>query len=182
VKKVLYSQIRDQIQGGDVIALHDKFVASWYGLKIQAVQLLTGPYCHVGLIWPMGGRVWCLESVIPKIRMSPLSNVAGEGFFWLPIAKPMSEAEIEFALSQVSVGEYSQAEAIEAGLGTLTEEDALNGRWECAKYTVLARRLSGVELGPDWVPTKVVGQALARFHVEPIWVDMDMPALKGAAA
>lgn len=176
MKNALYSQIREQIKPGDVLALHDEFVPTYYGLKIAAVQLLTGPYCHVGLLWPMGGRLWCLESVIPKIRMSPLSNVASQGFFWLPLDRPMSAEEIEFALSHVSIGEYSQHEAIKAGAGLLTEEDAANGKWECAKYTVLARAKSGVDLGPRWVPTDVVLAAAHRYNVEPVRVTMDLPA------
>lgn len=154
---VPYASVRDDIAPGDLLFLHHEFVASWYGVQIEAVQRFTGPFAHVALFdrISLGGqeRVVVYESVVPKVRCVLVSATAEEGFFWLHWNKPISSYEREAAWMEMGVNEYDKVGAIAAGLGQLpADEDANPRRW-CAKAVNLWRRLSGVDLGPLYVPT-----------------------------
>jgi hypothetical protein len=150
-----YSDVRDSIKGGDIIALSHESWDSWYDFQIQIVRTATqSEYCHVGLVLEWGGRLFVVESVTPYVRIKPLSQFIDKGFYWLSVDKPVSEAETEFALSKVAVGEYSRLAAIKGGLGILKiGEDNL---WQCAEFVIAARMLSGVDLGNKATPASVV--------------------------
>lgn len=150
-----YADARDHIQSGDVLAWSHYNWASWYDLQVQAVRIATeSEYCHAALAWVAGGRVWCIESVEPVVRVVPLSNLIERGFYWLPMRVPMSEAELEFALSKVGNGRYSKLQAVQAQVATL--EIGVDDLWECAEFTIACRRLSGVDLGNVATPAAVV--------------------------
>ena len=151
----MYSDIRHKIKSGDIIALSHSKWNSFYDLQVQAVRLFTqSEYCHVGLVWSVGGRLFVIESVSPKVVITPLSNYVKEGFYWIPVEKPMSKAEITFALSKVGKGQYSKWQAIKAQFNALKiGEDDL---WECAEFIIACRKLSGVDLGNKATPSAVV--------------------------
>lgn len=157
-----YADARASIKSGDLLAWSHYDWSSWYDIQVQAVRVATeSEYCHAALAWVFGGRVWCIESVEPVIRLVPLSNLLGEhGFFHVPLNTPMTDAELEFALSKVSIGHYSKLEAIKAQLTTLTDQD--DDKWECAKFFNACRRLSGLDLGPKDTPAAVVEKALQQ--------------------
>ena len=154
-----YADARPLIQSGDLIAESHAEWRTLYDWKVQAVRFFTqSEYCHVALAWPIGGRLFALESVMPKVRMVPLSSMAKKGFYWVPLGAPMSDAELEFALSQIGVGTYSQWLAIVAQVRGIDIND--NAFWECAKYVIRCRALSGIALGQSAVPSNVVRCAL----------------------
>lgn len=160
-----YASIRDRIQSGDLIALTHTSFATWYDLQVQAVRFGTqSEYSHVGLLWVMGGRVWVVESVTPKIRLVPLSMVLNEaganGIYWAPLGSPMSEDEEKFALAHVGRGDYSKWQAILAQLKKL--KIGADDQWECAELVITARRISGVDLGDKATPSAVIRAAQAR--------------------
>lgn len=167
-----YTAIRDQIQSGDVLAWSHYEWASWYDLQVQAVRICTeSEYCHVGLAWVAGGRVWCIESVEPVVRVVPLSNLVGRGFYWLPMRVQMSEQELEFALAKVGHGRYSKLQAVQAQLGTLAI--GVDDQWECAELVIAARRLSGCDLGNKATPAAVVLAAQTLQASAPRFVTAD---------
>lgn len=157
-----YEQVRPQIRSGDVLAWSHYEWATWYDLQVQAVRIGTqSDYCHVGLAWVAGGRVWVIESVEPVVRLVPLSNLIGKGFYWLPLNAPMSDVELEFALAKVGNGRYSKLQAVQAQLGVL--EVGKDDLWECAELVIAGRRLSGVDLGPKATPAAVVIAAQRKY-------------------
>ena len=136
-----YKQVRDRIKSGDLLAWSHKSWSSWYDIKVQLVRFFTqSEYCHVGLAWVVAGRVFVIESVIPKVRIVPLSN--NLPFYWVPTETPWLPETEEFALSQVGVGTYSQLEAVLAQLGKPTPES--NGKWECAKFVNALLTMDGL--------------------------------------
>lgn len=156
-----YSEIRDEIQSGDIIAFSHYKWASIYDLQVQLVRLASlTEYTHVGVAVVLGGRVWLAESVTPVVRLVPLSNVASEGFYVIPTRTPMKEEELEFLLSKVGKAKYSKWQAVMAWLDKLEigDDDLL----ECAEYVICARRLSGLDLGDRAVPATVVKEALKK--------------------
>jgi hypothetical protein len=172
---VPYDQVRDQITAGDFMFLHDEFDLGnpWYSAQIAAVQAFTGPFAHVAVIDKFANRVWVEESVEPYVRVSLLSTVIGQGFFWLPLGIEMTEAERDVALKYASQGAYSKPGAIAAGARWIerTREDADESRWWCAKYAAIVRRPS-VDCGPVYVPTAMCQYLVARYGVRPIYVRM----------
>lgn len=172
-----FAEIKDKIKPGDILALHDEFVPSWYGLKIEAVQLFTGKYCHVGILDVVDGEVRVLESVIPLIRNVALKDTAAKGFFWIPMNKPLNAVSREFAYSKVGVGGYSQIEAIRAGVDmylheTLPNDNQRDHLWECARFVRAVMEKNNVFLGEYDVPTSVVQAAQIAYNAPAIEVTM----------
>jgi hypothetical protein len=156
-----YNEARPLIRSGDVIATTHKDWNSLYDLMVMAVRVGTmSEFCHVGLVWEVGGRLFVIEAVTPKVRLVPLSHFAPAGFYWLPLDTPISDPELEHAMSKVGVAEYSRWQAILGGLKRLsigTDDSA-----QCAEFVIECRRLSGVDLGDVATPAEVVEAALAR--------------------
>jgi hypothetical protein len=143
-----YLSARPAIKSGDVMAWGHRRMKSWYDLKIMLVRLFTmSEYTHVGLAIVMGGRVWVLEAVTPKVRLVPLSNllpcyhIAGSG---------ISEDQIELGLAWIGREEieYSEMEAVRSLFGL---NDRTNGKIQCAEFV-------NIILGHDCpdTPTAVV--------------------------
>lgn len=173
---VPYSAVRDDIAPGDLLLLHHEFVATWYGIKIEAVQRFTGPFAHIAVFdrvpYPDRERVKVYESVMPDVRDVLLSATAQHGFFWVQLNRPMRPAEREQALRECGVNKYDQLGAIAAGAGQLPpDEDARPRRW-CAKAAALWRRLSDTDLGPSHVPTEQALVATNRFNARIRYVTM----------
>lgn len=150
-----YSDVRDKIKGGDIIAVSHSKWNSWYDIQIQAVRIFTeSEYCHVGLVREDAGRLFVIESVTPFIRVKPLSEFIKDGFYWIPVNKPISDNELRFAMSEVGKGRYSKFQAIIAQLNMLPI--GKDDKWECAEFCIVARAKSGVDLGNKATPSAVV--------------------------
>jgi len=155
-----YVEARSQIKSGDLVALTHKAWSSLYDLQVQAVRVFTeSEYSHICVAWVVAGRVFVIESVEPKVRIFPLSNLADEGFYLIQTPdKPMTDAELEYGLKWVGVGEYSKLQAIEGQLNML--EVGTDNLWQCSEFTIAMRRLSGLDLGGKVTPSGVVQKAL----------------------
>lgn len=154
-----YSEARDTIKSGDLIFLTHRKWSSWYDIKVQLVRFFTASeYCHAAIAWCIGGRVFIIESVVPLVRIVPLSTLADDGFYFAPSKISMSSAEMEFALSKVGTGKYSQIRAVLAQLIGIKIGD---GQFlECAEFVIACRRLSGADLGDKATPSAVAQAAL----------------------
>jgi hypothetical protein len=156
-----YQEIRPEIRSGDLFAWSHTSWKSWYDIKIQAVRLFTqSEYCHVGIAWVIGGRVFALEAVQPKVRIFPLSKLTP--FYWLPMNAPWDPKTEEYALS--IIGEpYSQEQAVAAFINMLkTGKDA---NWQCAEYVHEVLKTDGIDLGKKATPNAIVLAAQERPDV-----------------
>lgn len=137
-----YSEARSKIKAGDMLAWSHRKWASWYDFKVQAVRIFTrSEYCHVAVAWPVAGRVFILEAVMPKIRIYPLSKELP--FYWLPMNANWTDAAEEFALSHVG-DPYSQFQAMQAAIDNL--KIGSDNIWECAEFTMSVLKQAGVNL------------------------------------
>lgn len=162
-----YSTIRSQIQSGDILAWSHRSWKTFYDLQVQAVRFATqSEYCHVATAWVEGGRVWVIEAVSPFVRIIPLSNVIGEGFYWLPMHDTHTTEELEFALSKVGNGKYSKMLAIKSQLADIDIDDQT--RWQCAKFVMASKHKSDIDLGDKATPTAVV-KAAQDLHDAPCY-------------
>jgi hypothetical protein len=179
---VPYADVRNDIRSGDLLALHHEFVLSWYGCQIEAVQRFTGPFAHIAvfdrIVLGDEERVVVYESVVPKVRAVPVSVTAEEGFFWLPMQRPMSPEERRaWWDGEIGWGDYSKqgamlAGAAMAGLMEMPATEAADPRRWCAKAAGLRRRDSGVELGQHFVPTPQIQTAMRDYGARLIYVQM----------
>ena len=157
--RMKYAEARVHLKSGDLLAWSHERWGSWYDFKVQMVRVFTrSVYCHVGICWVVGGRVFALEAVSAGVRIFPLSRLLP--FYWVPL-RASWESEVEaWALRQV--GEpYSQWQAVLAGLGLLKPGEDLI--WQCAEYAAEVARRAGVELGADVTPNALV-LAAQKLH------------------
>jgi len=156
---MLYSDVRDKIRPGDLLAFTHEGWWSVADIESQLVRIFTrSEYSHVGIAWPVGGRVMVLEAVVPEIRIFPLSKLLP--FYHLPVDGIIGEwsAEVEeYALSRVGQ-KYSKLEAIK-GLFGLTRDN--NKRWQCAEYAMAILRMAGAGIDCRVTPTDLVRELMS---------------------
>lgn len=150
----LYSEVRSTIKSGDLLAWTHRKWGSWYDIQIQAVRFFTqSEYCHVGVAWVVGGRVFVIEAVTPKVRIYPLSKELP--FYLLPMGGVWTPEAEEFALAQVGMF-YSKWHAIES-IFRVPKNDNL---WQCAQLTAAIAKLNGIDFGERLTPSALVEKAL----------------------
>lgn len=159
-----YASARPKIRSGHLLAWTHRAWGSWYDFQIQMVRTFTqSEYCHVGLAWLIGGRVFVLEAVGTGVRIFPLSRLLP--FFWLPVPGKWSIEAERFALDQVGQP-YSKWQAVLAGFGLLKSgEDTI---WQCAEYAQAVLDLAGVKLLGRPTPSNLVAQAMSAGA--PCWL------------
>ena len=151
---MIYKEIRPLIRSGDLIAQSNGSWLTVAGIKTNLIRMFTrSTSSHVGLAWVVGGRVFMLEAVRPKLRIYPLSGIGD--FYHLPLNVTWSEDTEEVALKNVGVT-YSQLVAIKAFFGPLKENDVR----QCAAYVLTVLRSAGVNLGTSAIPDHLVLKAM----------------------
>lgn len=154
-----YSEIKEKIRSGDLIALSHKDWGSLYDLQVQAVRIFTeSEYSHVALAVVIGDTPFLVEAVEPKIRLMPIANMLEDGFYWIPTTHIMTDKELDFGMSKVGKDRYSKIEAIGGDLGLLDIGE--DNYWQCAEFVIAMRKISGLDLGDHATPASVVQKAL----------------------
>lgn len=149
-----YVDARENIRSGDLLAFSHGDWKTWDGIKVNLVRLFTlSTYSHVAIAWVVGGRVFALEAVRPKLRIFPLSKL-GE-FYHIKLNATWLQTTEEYALSKIGV-DYSQLSAIRAFFVPLENENVQ----ECAAYVLEVMEKDGVFLGYMARPDSVVKAAL----------------------
>lgn len=149
-----YADVRSQIKTGDILAWSHRSWGSFYDLQIQAVRIVTqSEYCHVGTAWVIGGRVFVIEAVTPKVRIFPLSKLLP--FYWMHMPKELSDEALEFGLAQVGC-EYSKWQAMKSFFG----KPDYDNLWQCAELTAAISKINGVDIGERYTPSELVQTVL----------------------
>jgi hypothetical protein len=154
-----YSDFRSNIKSGDLLAFTHRPWKSVYDAKIQMVRVFTkSEYSHVGVAVVLGGRVWCLEAVTPKIRLYPLSKL---GDFWHITTNTHWNAEVEeFAFSKIGE-DYSQWEALMAFFNKSYKDNL----WYCDELARAIYEKAGLGLKGDLTPAGLVIEMQQRGGV-----------------
>lgn len=151
-----YSLERQHIRSGDLLAWSHRSWKNVYDMQVQAVRFFTmSEYCHVGVAWVQGSRVFVIESVTPKIRIYPLSHLLP--FYMVKMEAPWFVDTEEYALSIIG-GEYSKWECVKSYFDGDSPDD--NQRWQCAKAVRSILLRDGIDLGPNATPSAIVHSAL----------------------
>ena len=151
-----YATARPLIRSGDLIAQSGGVWTSWHGIKVNIVRMFTrSTYSHVGLAWVVGGRVFILEAVKPKLRIYPMSKIGD--FYLMPMYAKWADTTEHLALEKVGV-DYSELVAMQAFFTPLPEDDVR----QCAAYALAVLRADGIKLGNRATPDAVVLAAMRR--------------------
>lgn len=159
-----YAEAREKIKSGDLLAFSHGDWKSWDGIKVNLVRLFTlSTYSHVAIAWVVGGRVFALEAVRPKLRIFPLSKLGD--FYFVNLDAKWSHSTEEYALSKIGV-DYSQLAAIRAFFAPLENENVQ----ECAAYVLEVMEKDGIFLGymarPDFVVQAALNNGGSLVFVE----------------
>ena len=151
-----YATARPLIRSGDLIAQSGGVWTSWHGIKVNIVRMFTrSTYSHVGIAWVVGGRVFILEAVKPKLRIYPASKIGD--FYLLPMRATWADTTEQLALENVGV-DYSEVIAIKAFFKLF---DGAEVR-QCAAYALTVLRADGIKLGNRATPGAAVLAAMRR--------------------
>lgn len=151
-----YLEARHLIRSGDLIAQSHGNWKTWRGIKVNLVRMVTRKTeSHVGVAWVVGGRVFMLEAVKPKLRIYPMSAIGD--FYLIPSKAVWGAGTEELALSKVGV-DYSELIAMKAFFKELDEGDVR----QCAAYVLAVLRADGIDLGTKAIPGDVVQAAMRR--------------------
>lgn len=149
-----YPNARPLIRSGDLLATSHGSWRTWQGIRTNLVRIFTrSTYSHVGTAWVVGGRVFVLEAVKPKIRIFPLSNWGH--FYWVDLDASWRADTEEFALARVGY-DYSDLDAIKGFLDCL-EPGKVS---QCAAFVIEVLKHDGCNLGQRATPDAVVQAAL----------------------
>lgn len=151
-----YLEARPFIRSGDLLAFSGGSWRTWAGIKVNLVRMFTrSTYSHVGLAWVVGGRVFVLEAVKPRLRIYPLSQCSN--FYWLGLRAPWTPMAEAFALARIG-SVYSEWVAMQAFFEPLPKGSIQ----QCAAYVREVLLVDGINLGDRSTPDAVVDAALAR--------------------
>lgn len=71
---LLYSQIRDELKTGDLLAWRITKINSIFDFILVLYQKILGArFSHVGIVVKLGGRTFVVEATPPAVRIFPLS-------------------------------------------------------------------------------------------------------------
>ena len=147
-----YLDIRDQIKSGDVLAWTHRKWGSWYDFQVQMVRFGTqSEYCHVGVAYVVGGRVFVLESVGAGVRMFPLSLELP--FYWMPTGVNWNETVLEAAMSKMGQ-KYSKLDGIKSLWRKI--KPGTDDQWQCAEYARFILQSAGININCRNVPGEVI--------------------------
>jgi len=150
-----YAEARPRIRSGDVILLSYNKWSSWYDIQVMAVRLFRmSEYCHVGVAWVIGGRVFILHAIGAGVSITPLSHELP--FYWIQRNEWTPVAE-EFALATVGQA-YSKWQVILAGLGLL--RGGADNDWECGEFANGVLERCGARLGTAYTPDEIARELL----------------------
>jgi hypothetical protein len=117
---VKYAEVRPKIKSGDVLAWTHRKWGTWYDFQIQMVRFFTqSEYCHIGVAYVVGERVFVLESVGAGIRQQPLSQELP--FYWIPTNVTWTDKALNAAMSKMGQ-KYSKFDGIK-----LSQARIING-------------------------------------------------------
>lgn len=151
-----YAEVRPLIRSGDILVFSHGDWKTWAGIKISIVRMFTrSTFSHVGLAWVVGGRVFALEAVKPKLRIYPLSLL---GDFWhVPTDAAWTAQTEAYALDSVGV-DYSELVALLAFFGPTDKGNVQ----QCAAYVREVLLRDGIDLGNRATPDAIVDAAIKR--------------------
>lgn len=151
-----YSEYKEQIKSGDLLAWSTKGVHSFMDIVTNIIRVVTqSEYEHVGVAWVISGRIFVIEAVFPNVRIRPLTQRSP--FYIVPMNIEWDQSKEEFLLSKVGAS-YSIWKAITSVFVKLP----VNQEWQCAQLANEFYKSCNINLGDSSTPADIVEQALGN--------------------
>lgn len=149
-----YSEYRDQIKSGDLLAWSTKGVHGFMDIVTNIIRFVTqSEYEHVGIAWVISGRIFVIEAAFPNVRIRPLKPHTP--FYIVPMNIEWDQTKEEFLLSKIGAS-YSVWKAITSVFVKLP----INQEWQCAQLAAEFYKSCNIDLGDSSTPADIVEQAL----------------------
>lgn len=175
-RPVPYSQVRDEIQDGDIILFRGNAELS------RAISDISqSAYSHAGLVLSWYGRRMMLSAEMPKVQALPLSIVVAKYNGRIDWYKLVPEARAKLDMQRLAVEalvhlgiEYGTGKIFELAshfiLGTDAndDDDANPETMVCSQYISRCFRLAGMDLSPRsdlaTVPGELAVSPMLRYQ------------------
>lgn len=150
-----YSSYRSQIKTGDLLAWSTHRAKGLHLFTNKLIRLFTmSEYCHVGIAWVIGDRIFIIEAVQPVVRIYPLSNEIP--FYHIGMNLSVTDDSINYLLSRVGES-YSVWQAIRAYFG----KPKADKQWQCAELVNSFYKRLGISLRNSWTPSTLIDAILS---------------------
>lgn len=152
---MMYGMYRDQIKTGDLLAWSTHRSKGFHLFVNKLIRLFTlSEYCHVGIAWVIGDRIFIIEAVQPMVRIYPLSNEIP--FYHIAMNLRVTDDALNYLLSRV--GEpYSTWQAAQAYFG----KPRVDKQWQCAELVTSFYKRLGLSLKNTWTPSSLIDAVLS---------------------
>lgn len=163
---------RDSIKTGDLLAWSE-YTGEHTSFWLNTVRFLTmSEFGHVSVAWRIGGRLYHVEAVIPRIRVVPVPEHAS--FFHLPLSDEFPNEPVMEDFFNDKIGSpYSIHDAIRAYLGLSVKAD---NAWQCAELALAYYTDQGLDLCPRAItPSRIVYAALDEYGVPLMRINANKP-------
>lgn len=166
---VLYSEIRDQLKTGDLMAWKTTKINGFFDFVLFLYQkMFRARYSHVGIVVRLSDRYFVLEAIPPVVRLHPIS--LKDSFYLIRNDLKVSSANLDTLL--VHLGKkYSVWDFVRRlfGLGNTDTE------LYCSELAAMWYFLIGFIRDEDagFSPDTLVDAVLQQSHAEPVYVIND---------
>ncbi len=166
---VKYSDIRNTIQTGDLLAWDIKKIGSVSDLVLKAYQkIFKANYSHVGVAVILGGRVFVVEATLPVVRLYPLSRKPD--FYIVPCSIETKNTYIEYLFDKLGDA-YSLFDLIKACFGI----SGVNSEFYCSELAGGFYKYIGLLDNEDdgKLPQTLVDSVVKATGKDPVFVTID---------
>lgn len=163
---VSYSAHKSLLRTGDLIVFSANKFKGLGGLISFIVRFFTmSEYNHVGVLWITNGRYFLIEAQVPKVKVTPLSDVGS--FYYMSMGLEPSEPQMNELLAKVGE-EYSKWEAI---LAYFKKSDMNNKKWICVELARFFYNLFNIDLSDCYTPSDLVTTLLQDYGKKLVYVE-----------
>lgn len=166
---IKYSEIRDQIKTGDLLAWKTKKIGSLSDMVLYLYQkIFKVEYSHVGVVVVLGGRVFVIEATPPVVRLYPLSRK--DDFYWVTCGLAEKQNYIEYLFNTVG-NSYSLLDLIKSCLHIKLN----NSDFYCSELVGDFYKYAGLLDSDEYgqMPHILVNAVVSATNKQPVFVSID---------
>lgn len=155
-----YSDARQIIKTGDLLAFTHTAWGSWHDFQIHMVRKATeSEFAHVGIAYVIYDRVFILESVGSGVRLFPLSRSLP--FYFVSNPSSLSGEALEWAFLHLGEPYESKVKMVLAELFNIDLKK--NKRLQCSEYVNGILAANNQFLTNTDTPSAIVNAAMAQW-------------------
>lgn len=149
-----YSQYREKIQSGDLIATSGGGKGWVRKLELNIIQSFTqSQFDHIGIAYREGDRVFLIEATPPEVRIGPLSNQLP--FYHIAMNIEWQEAYTKYLFAKLGQ-RYSSWQALVSYFRKPEKDKA----WQCAELVNDFYKKIKVSGNFGYTPVSVIDECL----------------------